>query len=73
MTDTVRVQTWVMTPDEAVAEVRRILNGIDRDELDDGWWETSTAAAFGAARLAEVEALIRTLSESATTSSDRPG
>ena len=49
-----------MTADEVIARVREILKGIDQDECAcyDGWWETSTGAAFGARKLAEVEALI---------------
>lgn len=43
-----------------VEEVRQILAGIDEQETqrDDGWWETSTGAEFGAQKLAEVVALI---------------
>lgn len=53
--------------DKAVAEVRRILDGIDRDESfdDGGWWETSRGVAFGAGKLTELEAFIRTLMEGA--------
>ncbi|MDR2294405.1 MAG: hypothetical protein LBE05_04285 [Microbacterium sp.] len=48
---------------EALDEVRRILTGIDIDEYDSdvGWWETSDGAHFGAEKLAEVEALVRSL------------
>lgn len=37
-------------------ELREILRGIDKTdgESDDGWWETSTGAEFGADKLAEV-------------------
>lgn len=50
-----------MDVEEAVAEARRILYGIDVEEYvsDDGWWETSFGAKFGAQKLAEIEALIR--------------
>lgn len=38
-----------------------ILRGIDKDECDhdEGWWETSEGAAFGAAKLAQLKAAIR--------------
>lgn len=36
-------------------KLMEILDGIDRDELDnDGWWETSTGAEFGEGKLKEV-------------------
>lgn len=40
---------------------RRILDGIDDDECsrNEGWWETSTGANFGAERLALLVAAIR--------------
>lgn len=52
-----------MTTDEALAALREIVRGIDRDETEsaDGWWETSTAAEFGRAKLAELESLVRSL------------
>jgi len=43
--------------DETITEqLRRILSGIDKTETDsdDGWWETSTGAEFGARKLQEV-------------------
>jgi hypothetical protein len=46
--------------DNTVAELERarivkILDGIDRTELDDnGWWETSFGAKFGASVLAAI-------------------
>lgn len=48
---------------DALARLREILAGIDQDGIDaeGGWWETSTGAEFGAARLAELEELIRDL------------
>lgn len=47
-------------PDE-LAWVDDMLSGIDKDECEDfhGWWETSTGAAFGAEKLAELKAEIR--------------
>lgn len=41
-------------------KVHLILKGIDQTETesDDGWWETSTGAEFGASKLAEVIAAI---------------
>lgn len=47
----------------ALDSVRRILYGIDIEEYDsdDGWWETSHGAKFGAAKLREIEDLIRSL------------
>ena len=39
-------------------EVAAILKGIDREEIDDGWWETSVGAEFGATKLAEISALV---------------
>jgi hypothetical protein len=39
--------------------VEEILKGIDKDcESDDGWWETSTGAEFGAKKLAEIKSFI---------------
>jgi hypothetical protein len=52
-----------MDRDEAIARLREILNGIDKDECESesGWWETSTGAEFGAERLMLVEDLIITI------------
>lgn len=39
-----------------------MLKGIDATQSrpeDDGWWETTTGAEFGAEKLAEIEALLR--------------
>lgn len=36
--------------------ITSILDGIDRIELDDGWWETSTGAEFGKEKLEEIRA-----------------
>ncbi len=50
--------------DKLIERLRVILSGIDRTELDfgssgvDGWWETSTGAAFGAAKLIEIEVAV---------------
>ena len=60
---------WVYAEDDesksdaAVRELRSIVDGIDRDETedDDGWWETSTGAEFGAERLRHLERLIERL------------
>lgn len=51
----------------AVREMRepmhKVLDGIDRTETDTpaGWWETSTGAQFGAARLREIDRLLGVL------------
>ena len=39
-------------------DLDRILIGIDKCEtdVDEGWWETSVGAEFGAGKLAEVKA-----------------
>ena len=38
-------------------DIARILHGIDSDDIDDGWWETSTGAEYGASVLSEIKAL----------------
>lgn len=40
-------------------QIKAILEGIDKTEgeSDDGWWETSSGAEFGAKQLAAIEAL----------------
>lgn len=43
--------------DALVEKVVSILDGIDRTEIDDGWWETSHGAAFGAEILRKIRAL----------------
>lgn len=64
---------------EAIARLHAITRGIDCDVFErrlpdgrsseaeesdtEGWWETSTGAQFGAARLAELEDLVRALTE----------
>ena len=42
-----------------LANILAILNGINQTETesDDGWWETSTGAEFGAKKLAEIKSL----------------
>ncbi len=44
-----------------LSEVREVLKGVDEKgcSSSDGWWETSAGAAFGAERLAALEALLR--------------
>lgn len=38
-------------------EIKQILNGIDQQQIhsNDGWWETSAGADFGAKKLNEIE------------------
>ena len=40
-------------------EIKKILEGIDKDESEDdsGWWETSDGAKFGKEKLKEIEDL----------------
>lgn len=54
-----------MDQSQALARLRQIVDGIDREEchLGDGWWETSVGAEFGAARLSELEDLVRELTQ----------
>jgi len=45
-----------------IDKLNEILIGIDQDECDnknDGWWETSTGAKFGAKKLKEVQDLLK--------------
>ena len=51
---------------EEIKELRQILNGIDKDEcaFEEGWWETSHGAKFGAKKLKEVENLIKRIMNS---------
>ena len=46
-----------------IDKIKEALKGIDETETDsiDGWWETSTGAKFGAAKLKELLALIAEL------------
>lgn len=43
-----------------IDKIKELLKGIDETETDsvDGWWETSTGAAFGAEKLKELLALV---------------
>lgn len=52
-----------MSTEEALTRLREIVRGIDNDacEVEDGWWETSVGAAFGAGVLADLEDLVRVL------------
>jgi hypothetical protein len=47
--------------------IRTRLNGIDRDEVEyeDGWWETSTGAEFGAGVLTDLLAIIEEYKDTA--------
>lgn len=51
------IQTEELTIFEQVA---KILDGIDAEECEreDGWWETSYGAAFGAGKLEELRTLL---------------
>lgn len=46
---------------QLLEELEKILDGIDKNELDDksGWWETSEGAEFGKAKLEEIRALLK--------------
>lgn len=48
------------TPTTLADRLRAILRGIDQQKADDGrgWWETAEGAAFGAAKLAEILAVV---------------
>ncbi len=48
---------------KAIAQIRKSLEGIDRQETDDnaGWWETSVGADFGSGRLKEVLSIVSAL------------
>ena len=47
-----------------IKKIREILKGIDKDisQDNDGWWETSTGAEFGAKKLKEIESLVKNCS-----------
>lgn len=45
----------------ARAEIDEALDGIDRDEMDGGWWPTSTGVEAGAERLARVHAALASI------------
>lgn len=49
--------------DQALRQLRHICTGIDKTDVEDedGWWETSVGAEFGAARLRDLERLVRHL------------
>ena len=38
-------------------DITKILDGIDKDGYNDGWWETSTGAEFGVTILAQIKEL----------------
>lgn len=50
------VESKESKPNEIADKIKEILKGIDKDEWEDndGWWETSTGAEFGAKKLNEV-------------------
>lgn len=50
----------VSAPTSMVVTIKHILRGIDRTETEDeeGWWETSTGAAFGEQKLRELLAAL---------------
>lgn len=47
---------------DLLAEIEKILDGIDREETANpsGWWETSTGAEFGKERLDRIRELLKT-------------
>lgn len=49
-----------MELDEIIKTIESILDGIDKDETQDknGWWETSTGAAFGKQKLEELKVFV---------------
>lgn len=48
-----------MDTDTIIDNVRSILDGIDREETENGWWETSIGAKFGKERLSDLEFYLR--------------
>lgn len=50
-----------MTRREALSRLTAITDGIDREEADGGWWETSFGAERGTDVLAQLTALITEL------------
>lgn len=48
---------------DPIEQLHDIMRGVDQDECEneDGWWPNSAGAEFGASKLAELEALIRSL------------
>jgi hypothetical protein len=51
----------MMSRDEALAELQHIITGIDANETDGGWWETSTGVEFGRSVKAQLVALVERL------------
>ena len=49
-----------MQENKKLAEVEKVLDGIDKDETEyqDGWWETSVGAKFGAQKLKEIRSIL---------------
>jgi hypothetical protein len=49
-----------MSSYELIEEIKELLKGIDETETqsNEGWWETSTGADFGAEKLKELIALV---------------
>lgn len=49
--------------DEIEAKIRKILIGIDKDDLEhkDGWWETRSGAEFGERKLNEIIEFVKQL------------
>jgi len=47
--------------EDLIEQIKDLLKGIDETETgsDDGWWETSVGAKFGAGKLKELIALIK--------------
>jgi hypothetical protein len=45
----------------ALARLHAIVEGIDQDEIDGGWWETSVGVEFGTGKLSDLEGLITDL------------
>lgn len=47
--------------EDLIKQIKDLLKGIDKVETitEDGWWETSIGAEFGAGKLKELIALIR--------------
>ena len=47
--------------EDLIEQIKDLLKGIDETETEseDGWWETSDGAGFGAGKLKELIALIK--------------
>lgn len=39
-------------------KIKQILSGIDKTEMEGGWWETSDYAKFGAEKLAQIDKVL---------------